>query len=167
MTVEQTNGDPWGVLEYEVKMFDATYKIFFTRSTFTVLPTALKNAAEESAVLHTRNLCEIFLGPHKEDDIRLAYLLRGWPQHPRYTDITAMNKKLRGRYPRTLFNQYVMHPTRHRGTQYNYEKDLADLYPLIQDIISALDDEFESLTGKRFNPQFVGPTYQRTVLGLI
>jgi hypothetical protein len=31
MTVVQTTGDPWGVLEYEVKMFDATYKIFFTQ----------------------------------------------------------------------------------------------------------------------------------------
>ena len=163
MTVVQTTGGPWGVLEYEVKMFDATYKIFFTRSTFTVLPTALQNAVEESAVLHTRNLCEIFLGPHEKDDIRLADLLQGWPHHPRHTNITAMNKKLRRRYPRPLFNQHVMHPTRHRGTQYNYEKELADLYSLIQNIIVELDDEFKSLTGKRFNLQFVGATYQRTV----
>jgi hypothetical protein len=163
MRVVQTTGDPWGVLEYEVKMFDATYKIFFTRSTFTELSPALKNAVEEVAVLHTRNLCEIFPGPHKKDDIRLAHLLQGWPRHPRHTKITAKNKKLRKRYPKPLFDRQVMHPTHHRGMEYNYEQDLADLYPLIQDEIAELDDELESLTGKRFNLQFVGPTYQRTV----
>jgi hypothetical protein len=156
--------DPWEMLEYEVKMFDATYKIFFTQLTFTALPTELKNAVEESAVLHTRQLCEIFLSfSKKHDDIRFADLLPGWPRHPRYTKITALSKTLRRRYSKTLFDQNVMHPTGVRGTEYNYENDLADLYPLIHAIVDELEDESESLRGKRFYLQFVGPTYQRTV----
>jgi hypothetical protein len=78
-----------------------------------------------------------------------------------------MNDKLRTRYvgnndqnaPRWIFNKRVMHPTSHRGKEYNYENILDDLYPLIQDIIA----EVKFLTGKRFSLQFDGPTSPRKV----
>jgi hypothetical protein len=70
----QATGDPWQMMKYEVKMFTAAYKIFFTRLTFTRLPCALKNAIEESAVLHTRNLCEVILSLSKsKNDIQLKH----------------------------------------------------------------------------------------------
>jgi hypothetical protein len=164
-TVVQTTGDPWGMLEYEIKMFEATYEIFFTRSTFVALPQALKNVVEENAILHTRQLCEIFLSfpKRRPHDIRFADLLPDWRYHPRRAKISALSKKLRRRYPRRLFDQNVMHPTGVRGTEYNYEKDLFDLYFLIKAIIRELDDESKSLRGKRFKLQFVGSTYQRAI----
>ena len=78
-------GDPWETIEYEVKMFYASYKKFFARSAYSRLPYVLKNALEESAVLHTRILCDIFLNPRKQkDDIILKDLLLGWPHNARY-----------------------------------------------------------------------------------
>ena len=76
-------GDPWETIEYEVKMFYATYKKFFSQRAHDSLPYELKNALEESAVLHTRILCDVFLSRGRyNDDINLEHLLRGWPNDP-------------------------------------------------------------------------------------
>ena len=63
----KTAGDQWKMIEYEGKMFYGTYKKLFTRSGYDLLPYVLKNALEESAVLHTRILCDVFLDDAKGD----------------------------------------------------------------------------------------------------
>jgi len=51
----------WVVIAYEVRMFNATYEIVLNPAALDRLPKVLANAVEESAVLHTRILCDIFL----------------------------------------------------------------------------------------------------------
>ena len=71
-------GDPWETVGYEVKMFYASYKKFFARSVYRRLPYVLKNALEESAVLHTRILCDVFLNSRKQKhDIILKRFIIG------------------------------------------------------------------------------------------
>jgi hypothetical protein len=156
------------MIKYEIKMFYATYKTFFTRSTYGRLPYVLKNALEESAVLHTRILCDIFLSRSKQtDDITLGRLLSGWPNDTRYGKMKAMHDKLQVRYgkandpasPCWDFNKRLAHPTSHRGPEYDYRKSLDVLYPLIDDMIR----ELECLTGKHFRLQFDGPTNPSTL----
>ena len=83
-------GNQWEMFKYEVKMFYVSYNHFFTRSKYFRLPYILRNALEESAVLHTRILYEILLSRKMDnDDIILENLLPGWPRDPRYATNTA------------------------------------------------------------------------------
>jgi hypothetical protein len=160
----QGASDPWGVIGYEVKMFNATCKRLFNPSALGRLPYELKNAVEESAVLHTRILCEVFLcrPPHWPDDILLCRLFSDWSVKARYKKIKAMIANLDKLYgpsnkqssPCWAFNKMMAHPTSHRGTEYDYRKDLSYLRPVIQDIIV----EIECLRGTRFPLRFFGPS---------
>ncbi len=159
----KTSGDQWKMIEYEVKMFYATYQKLFTRSSYSALPHVLKNALEESAVLHTRILCDVFLDHAKRsDDIALSHLLSGWPNDARCRDMRAMHDKLKSRYgkpndpasPCRNFNKRLAHSTSHRGSEYDYRNILNELHPLIGDMIR----ELESLAGRHFRLQFDGPT---------
>jgi hypothetical protein len=163
-----TVGDQWQMIEYEIKMFYATYKKFFTRSTHDRLPYVLKNTLEECAVLHTRILCNVFLSRSKRaDNITLAHLLSGWPNDPSYRNIKTMRDRLKARYgepndpasPCWDFNKRLAHSTSHRGREYDYRKILDALYPLIHDIIR----ELQALTGRHFRLQFDGPTNPPTL----
>jgi hypothetical protein len=71
-----TGTDPWKIIAYEVRMFKATYEIMLNPAAFARLQKkVLENAVEESAILHTRILCEIFLYSGTEpDDIALSKL---------------------------------------------------------------------------------------------
>jgi hypothetical protein len=161
--------DQWQMIEYEIKMFYATYKKLFTLSAYDRLPYVLKNALEESAVLHTRILCDVFLNRRSrrwEDDILLGDLLPGWPNRAEYGKMKSMQDKLKVEYEKSndsaspcwQFNKMLAHPTSHRGREYDYRDILATLHPLIHDIIR----ELESLTGRLFRHQFVGPTHPPT-----
>jgi hypothetical protein len=164
----KTVGDQWQMIEYEIKMFHATYKEFFTRSTYNRLPYVLKNALEESAILHTRILCDIFLSRSKQkDDIKLEHFLAGWPNNASYGNLKTKRDKLESKYgksndPKSAcwdFNKRLAHPTSHRGKEYDYRKILDALYLLIRDMIG----ELESLTGRPFPVQFHGPTNPPTL----
>ena len=53
--------DPWKIVAYEVRMFRATYEIMLNPVAIATLSNVFANAVEESAVLHTRILCDVFL----------------------------------------------------------------------------------------------------------
>jgi hypothetical protein len=158
----QAVSDPWEIIEYEVKMFEATYKTYFRARGFKKLSYAFKNAVEEAAVLHTRILCQVFLCRQgEEDDITLAHILPGWPSDARYDKIKVMKDSLDTMYgrrreqgkPHWDFNKRVVHPTTHRGRAYSYKKHLSMLGPKIREMIR----EIECLNGKTFDLRFHGP----------
>jgi hypothetical protein len=159
----QAVSDQWTVVKYEVKMFNASHKILFKRSYFIRLPYSLKNAVEEAAVLHTRNLCEIILcrprPPSFEDDILLSDLFADWP-NPRYQKLKEMTARLDELYgsrkkqgtPCWTFNKHMAHSTTKRGHEFDYREILNELHPHIQEIIA----EIQRLRGKQFPLRFVG-----------
>ena len=142
--------DPWGIIEYEVKMFAAMYKVLCNPPAFARLPYALKNAVEESAVLHARILCEIFLSraQHEPDNLPLSKLFLA--MKGKLGTLYGTNKKKNT--PCWAFNKMLAHATSHRGRKYDYRDILADLRPVIQEMI----DEIECLRGVRFPLRFFG-----------
>jgi len=147
--------DPWKVVAYEVRMFRATYEIVLNATRLEKLPKVFANSVEESAVLHTRILCDLFLSRHSgDDDIILRNLLPNL-----YSDYMCnrLRRLIRGlgiKYgsassPNSycwVFNKMMAHPTAHRGASYDYTAILRDLQPLIEDIIA----EIESLRAAPF-----------------
>ncbi len=87
---------PWVVVEYEVKMYLTTHTIVLNQGLFAQLPRDLKNAVTESAVLHTRILCDVFLSRAVGvDDIQLSRLFPNWDTDSKYSVIKSMIDKLR------------------------------------------------------------------------
>jgi len=124
--------DPWKIIAYEVRMLRATYEIVLNPAAVAQLEQlqketkVLTNAVEESAVLHTRSLCDVFL-PYRgiePDDILLSRLFSDWHTDARYRKIKAMINELRKRYgtrtkklsPCWTFNKMMAHPTTYRST---------------------------------------------------
>jgi hypothetical protein len=148
--------DPrWDVIAYEVRMFRATYDIVLDRVALAQLPKVLANAVEESAVLHTRLLCDVFLSKAiAADDIQLPQLFPGWYSHGRYSRVKSKIRALRHLYRTSqvkdsycwVFNKMMAHPTAHRGISYDYTAILARLRPAIAEIIA----EIERLRGQPF-----------------
>jgi hypothetical protein len=86
------------VIGYEVKMFYATYDITLSPA-LDQPPLVLANAVEESAVLHTRILCDVFLDRgHAKDNIELSQLFQHWDADNRYDKLKEMIEILRKRY---------------------------------------------------------------------
>jgi hypothetical protein len=151
------SSDPsWEVIAYEVRMFRASYEIVLDPAALAQLQKKVFiNAIEESAVLHTRILCEVFLDRGSEpDDIALSRLFSDWYTDYRYRGIKRMLRELRNLYgtgsrrgsPCWVFNKMMAHPTTHRGISYDYIPILRDLDPVILKIIA----EIEALRGVRF-----------------
>src|SRR5690349_7580886 len=111
---------PWSVVEYEVKMYFATHEILFNPEAFGTLSRVLKNAVEESAVLHTRILAGVFLSKgSQKDDLRLANLFPNWATDSRYASLKQAVNDLSHLYgksdlentPCWIFNKMLAHPT--------------------------------------------------------
>jgi hypothetical protein len=145
----------WDIIAYEVRMFSATYEIVLNPSALDELTKVLANAVEESAVLHTRILCDVFLskaiGP---DDIQLSRLFSDWHTDAKYNKVKEIIDDLSKRYGSAkkqgsycwIFNKMMAHPTAHRGKSFDYTAILRGLGPVIQKIIA----EIESLRGAPF-----------------
>lgn len=145
----------WDVVAYEVRMFSATYEIMLKPGALDQLAKVLANAVEESAVLHTRILCDVFLskviGP---DDIQLSRLFPDWDTNAKYNKVKAAIDDLNKRYGSAkkqgsycwIFNKMMAHPTSHRGKSYDYTAILRGLRPDIQKVIT----EIESLRAAPF-----------------
>jgi hypothetical protein len=140
----------WNVVAYEVRMFRATYEVVLNDDEFDKLSRMLRNAVEESAVLHTRILCDIFLSNSGEpDDIILSKLMPGWHRrnNPEYDMLKTLVSNLRNQYQdpnnansyRWIFNKMMAHPTKHRGFTYEYRPILSDLRPTLQEIIAEIE----------------------------
>jgi len=146
--------DPWDIVAYEVRMFRATYAIMLDPVAIKALSKVFANAVEESAVLHTRILCDVFLSNSGgRDDIQLTKLFSNW-RHGRYDKLRQRIAELRTKYgnanieatPCWIFNKMLAHPTTHRGVSYDYTSTLRDIEPTIKAIIV----EIETLRGTSF-----------------
>jgi hypothetical protein len=161
--------DAWTVLEYEVKMFYASYKILFSRTYYTRLPYSLKNAIEEAAVLHTRNLSDVIIrcSSRFPDDILLSTLFNDWSSCSRYEALKAKRREFKHIYgdqnvrytPCWIFNKLMVHSTIERGSEFDYRETLDRLYPHIKTMIA----EIACLRKKAFPLRFNGPEYPPTL----
>jgi hypothetical protein len=143
----------WVVIEYEVQMFRSDTLIRQQSSL------ALQNAAVESRLLHTRNLCEVFLELAKEqDDIVLSKMFADWTMNPRYDQLKHLVGELSAIYgkskdegsPRWVINKRLAHSTTHRAAKngYEYAPHLEKLIPKLHEVINQL----EALRRKQFPP---------------
>ncbi|MBV9265837.1 MAG: hypothetical protein JO061_06685 [Acidobacteriaceae bacterium] len=146
--------DLWQVVAYEVRMFRATHQELL-KPGFTEQPKVCQNAIEESAVLHTRILCEVFLTRGSQpDDITLENLFPDWRSNSKYAKLKGLIASLRTLYgssfqvasPCWIFNKMMAHPTSRRGSSYDYTIVLNQLQQAINGIIS----EVEHLRGIPF-----------------
>ena len=104
----------WLVASYEVHMLEELLKGRHSRD-------VIRNATAESIVLHSRQLCEIFLSRSKEgDNIKLAALIPEGDQSERLKKLIA---ELAHKYgsrreqgsPCWVFNKKLLHPTTERS----------------------------------------------------
>jgi hypothetical protein len=149
-----TTSDTWEAITYEVRMFRETYEVACDQPT---LPgRVLQNAVVESAVLHSRILCDFLLDKKdKDDDVIISDVIS-------HLGISKSNKlfklicKLSRRYntqtpntpysPYTAFNKLMAHLTTYRGISGEYKPYFEEIRPVIQEIIT----ELECLTGVTF-----------------
>jgi hypothetical protein len=138
----------WDIVAYEIRMFRATYEIVLDPDTLKGLRKVWANAVEESAVLHTRILCEVFLSRGiDQDDIQVSRLFPAWNTDIRYHSIKRSIDRLRKKYgsaqksgsPCWIFNKMMAHPTARRGKSYDYTTILADLEPILQEVIAGIE----------------------------
>jgi hypothetical protein len=143
-------------------MFFGTAEIVLDRERFDRLGLLiLKNAVVEDAVLHARNLCDVFLDiRNKKDDIILSEQFEDyWDDTSKYWKLKDAISRLRKKYHedhdgdgpssyRAAFNKLVMHTTKQRGVYGVYNAALSDLLPLFREIVS----EIKSLKEVRFPP---------------
>jgi hypothetical protein len=125
--------DPWQTLEYEIGMCFGALERLRSRPDL-MGDIVLKNALVEDAVLHVRNLLEVFLdGAKKPTEIRLWNLFPDLKTDSsrKYAKLKSVKSRLRklDRLYRGDFNQLVMHTTTLRGAYGDYEKHLMDLEP--------------------------------------
>ena len=150
-----STGDVWTVVAYEVRMLSATSEIVLDAKKLAALPKVIANALEESSVLHTRILCEVFLSRGKEaDDITLCALFPELNKDAKYGKLHRLVEQLRRKYGSALvqatpcwtFNKMMAHPTTRRGSSYDYTALLRDVEPAIWRVIR----EVEALRGVDF-----------------
>ncbi len=147
--------EPIEIVKYEsdmlVGLIDARAEIeeLDLRSKRTVI-----NALTESALLHARTLCAIFLSEGREAEIKLETLLAQFsPTEEQRRAIYEAIHQLEDAYgeesdhnsPRFIINSMVMHPTVHRGDYGVYDGVVNKLVPLISQVMSALQAMFNVL----------------------
>jgi hypothetical protein len=147
--------DPWLIVSYEVRMLAATCEIVLDGNALGQHRKVIANALEESAVLHTRILCEVFLSRGLEpDDIALGNLFPDYRSDAKYAMLTQLVDALRVKYgnavrqgtPCWVFNKMMAHPTSRRGISYDYTEILRKLVPSLWRVIR----EVERLKGSEF-----------------
>jgi len=105
----------------------------------------LRNAVVESALLHARNLCSIFLSGGYTDDIKLRQLLASYRLNPAEQGaVDAAVSRLDAAYgngdglTRSIINKMAMHPSHRRSDRGVYDEVLRKLLVPIREIISVL-----------------------------
>lgn len=150
---------PLDTVEYEAGMFfgavDGCTKIQQLEPS---LRRIVRNALAESALLHARTLCAIFLNEgRKSSEIRLERLLDPYAVDSHQRKViddavgeleTAYGKESDEKSPRFIINSMVMHPTYRRGDHGMYDDVVNLLLSPIREIVRAL----ETLVGKKFEP---------------
>jgi len=140
--------DPWEIVGYEVSMFREAVTVL-SQQWHLLTTQVLHNAMVESAVLHTRILCDILLSRTTEkDDIRLTELFVPGIADPVVDKVDkALIAQLAADYgsrgapatPCWEFNKTLAHPTTLRGLSYDYRRALRTLGPTIEKILSEIE----------------------------
>jgi hypothetical protein len=147
--------DLFETLGYEAAMFFGAMEVLRNQPEQPERPSELllRNVVVEDAVLHARQLCDLFAGSSKKDDITLQDLFPDfYTNHQKYASLRSMKKRLDRVYgndvPNTYhwaFNKLVMHATKLRDGFGIYTKALNDLEKILRVVI----DEVERLIGSK------------------
>ncbi len=144
--VGQNKPDCWVPIEYELCMFRAARDLNATQQ-----PTwALENIVREGLLLHTRNLCELFL-EKRDDDIKLTDLFSDWKTSAQYDEVKKQVDELLRRYQedggegeslKTALDKRLAHLTRRRtkGPGHDYTPKFAPLASMIESIFVQIED---------------------------
>lgn len=106
----------------------------------------LNNALSESAILHARNLCELFAEPEGKfaRDMSLSHLLPDWDWAiTKYERLNALLSELEDKYgqyldvksPSWTFNQILAHVTLKRLPEKDYTAALDTVLPVLRQIL--------------------------------
>jgi hypothetical protein len=107
----------------------------------------LNNLITEGRVLHTRNLCDVFCGSGYKDDIKLTDLFDDYQTAThKYQHLAELVTDLKDKYEtseqgsnvRSIFNKRLAHPTKERGTGFDYRPYLQRVWPVLHEIINEL-----------------------------
>jgi hypothetical protein len=143
--------DPWLVVSYEIDMHEQLSKA----GSFARL---VQNAITESRVLHTRQLCDIFIPDrsNRSDDVSLGHLIPGWEasNNAKCEKLKRLVQHLKQQYgdsrmvysPCWVFNKKMAHATLERTDNYDYGPALAAVSSTLRAIVA----EIESIAGKQF-----------------
>ena len=139
----RTEESPWVTFDYEKDMYQSLSSYFSpNRTELTLLSNSLRFAAVESLLLHTRIMADILLSrDSSQDAIRLTDLLPGFTP-------SKLNK-LKEEYgsgsefesPCWTLNKMLAHPTTLRLRSYDYTPIMKMLGPIIDSIITEIDEE--------------------------
>jgi hypothetical protein len=138
--------NPWQVFNYEVYMlFYTTYlSALYTKQINGNIEKARLNAIVESRLLHIRILTELLLSNNKnpdKDNIVLEDIVPIGQQNDKLESyISELRKKYGTRKnegsPRWTLNKMLAHPSRIRGSSYNYQESVIDIVcPVIEKIL--------------------------------
>ncbi len=130
----------WLVASYEIDMSEA---LSFEGPS----AAAVRNALTESMVLHTRQLCEMFLSRSNEkDNVKLKDLIPERQHTARLSESVAALHRIYGNSRRAgspcwVFNKMLLHPTTIRTDGYDYGSALNQVRPFLEEIIAEIESE--------------------------
>jgi hypothetical protein len=146
---DKRNEHEWKVVSYERDMFFSTLSILKNRNPVVEANRVLKNAVIESAIIHARNLCCIFLSvPSRvSDDILLRELTLGWKRDAgRDKLITLLEKAffkdpVNGAIVFDAFSKRVTYAVDRRADadSYDYAAEFVAINGLIKAIVENLE----------------------------
>ena len=151
---------PWHIIAYEVWMY------FGTRAKMkapTIDDEVLRNATVESAIVHARILCDIFLSraTRQSGGILLTALSREWKRSnpQQYKDLRSRVKDLIKAYgdhgversPCQIFHQKALHADEARYQSFQ-GYDYADQFKALDSAIRGVVDAIEAIRGKLPTP---------------
>lgn len=146
---DQENERKWKVVGYERDMFFATLAMLKNRNPVVEDNQVLKNAVIESAIIHARNLCCIFLSVPSRDrgEILLRDLTSTWERDPgRDKLITLLEESffkdpVNGATVFDAFNERITHTVDRRADadQYSYAAEFVAINGLVKAIVENLE----------------------------
>jgi hypothetical protein len=151
---DKSNERKWKVVGYERDMFFSTLALLKNRSPVVEGNQVLKNAVIESAIIHARNLCCIFLSvpSRTDDDILLRQLTIRWKRDAGREKLIMLLEKAFFRDPvngNTVFDAFskrVTHAVDRKADadSYNYAAEFVAINGLIKAIVENLEATLEA-----------------------
>jgi hypothetical protein len=159
--------DHWlQVIGYEVWMLGETFKMVAVQAPL-LIASSLLNAISESRVLHARNLCDFCNPPWRQDDIKPSDLFDNYDTATEYSTLRVFvdgaakayttdtcpvvmpDGRLELRSPKWAFDKKLAHPTRQRGTSFDYSRFVDVVMPKLQQVVEEMG-RMEKMQGRNF-----------------